>query len=88
MDATNNRIYREPTAETKKTLVLKLTPEQRAARAPLLEAGNRILSLLYRCSDQATDEQRREHYRQHGDLCRIWNEALVEPIDTGAARRG
>ena len=86
MDATNNRIYREPTAETKKTLVLNYA-EQRAAREPLLEAGNRILSLLYRCSDQATDEQRREHYRQHGDLCRIWNEALVEPIDTGAASR-
>lgn len=62
-------------------LVIKLTAEQRAARAPLVDAGNRILSLLYRCSDQATDEQRMEHCRQHGELCRIWNEALAEPID-------
>jgi len=64
--------------------VLRLTQEQLAARAPLVEAGNRILSLLYRCSDQATDEQRREHYRQHSSLCRIWNDALVEPIQSVA----
>jgi hypothetical protein len=62
-------------------IVMKLTSEQRAARAPLVDAGNRILLLLYRCSDQATDEQRAEHYRQHGALCLIWNEALIEPID-------
>ncbi len=67
-----------PTQNDSRLLVMKITPEQRAARAPLLDAGNRILSLLYRISDTATDEQRAEHYRQHGTLCRIWNEALVD----------
>lgn len=66
---------------TTKPLTMELTSEQRASRAPLLDAGNRILSILYRCGDQATDEQRAEHYRLHGHLCRIWNEALVEPIE-------
>ncbi len=61
-------------------LVLKLTKEQDAARRPLVDAGNRILVLLSRISDQATDEQCREHARQHAALCHIWNEALVEPI--------
>lgn len=62
-------------------LVLKLTPEQRVARQPLVDAGNRILSLLYRISDQATDEQVAEARRTHQALCAIWNEALAEPID-------
>jgi DNA-binding MarR family transcriptional regulator len=62
-------------------LVLKLTPEQRAARQPLVDAGNRILSLLYQISDQATEEQIKEAHRQHRSLCAIWNDALVEPID-------
>ena len=69
--------YRET---EERPLVLKLTPEQRAARQPLLDAGNRILSLLYRVSDQATEEQIKETRRQHRSLCAIWNEALVEPI--------
>lgn len=61
-------------------LVLRLTPEQRAAREPLVHAGNRIIALLYRVSDQATPEQVAEARSVHGALCRIWNEALVETI--------
>lgn len=61
-------------------IALKLTPEQRAARRPLIDAGNRMLTLLYRASDTMTEEQRLDHYRQHQAMCRIWNEALIEPV--------
>jgi len=54
----------------------ELTPEQQAARAPLVEAGWRILELLGRVSDQATEEQTQEARRTHRALCAIWNEAL------------
>lgn len=60
--------------------VLKLTAEQQAARRPLVDAGNRILSLLYRVSDQATPEQVAEAMTTHRTMCAIWNEALVEPL--------
>ncbi len=62
-------------------IVLKITPEQERARRPLVDAGNRILSLLYRVSDQATPEQIAEARREHRYFCAIWNEALMEPID-------
>jgi len=65
---------------TDKPLVLKLTPDQQAARRPLIDAGNRILALLYRVSDQATEEQVAETMQTHRMLCAIWNEALVEPL--------
>jgi len=59
---------------------IAMTPEQQAARAPLVEAGWRILDLLGRVSDQATDEQVREARRNHQALCAIWNDALAEPL--------
>lgn len=65
------------------TNVLRVTPEQAAARRPLIDAGNRILELIHRIGDQATEEQVREHMRQHRALCVIWNNALMEPIENG-----
>jgi len=46
-----------------------------SALAKLIEAGDRIVALISRCSDQATDEQRTEHYRLVAAIERIWNEA-------------
>jgi hypothetical protein len=69
---------------TDRPLVLKVTPEQRAARQPLVDAGNRILTLLYRVSDQATPDQVAEAMQIHQTMCRIWNEALAEPIELTA----
>lgn len=66
---------------TTKPLVLKITPAQAAARRPLVDAGNRILTLLYRVSDQATPEEVAEAMTLHRAMCAIWNEALVEPIE-------
>jgi len=51
----------------------KLVPLDQDER--LLEAGDRIIALISRCSDQATDEQRREHERQAAALRQIWEEA-------------
>lgn len=61
-------------------LVRRFTPEQETARRPLIDAGNRILTLLYRVSDTATEEQKREAMSVHRSLCSIWNEALAEPL--------
>jgi hypothetical protein len=41
----------------------------------LIDAGDRIVALISRCSDQATDEQRAEHDRFAAAIERIWNEA-------------
>lgn len=60
------------------TETARFTQDQEAARWPLIDAGNRILALLYRVSDQATDEQRSEHIRMHAHFCSIWNSALAE----------
>jgi hypothetical protein len=65
----------------KLAILLKVTPEQAAARRPLIDAGNRMLTLLYRVSDQATLEQVEEAMTLHRQMCAIWNEALLEPID-------
>lgn len=62
---------------------MELTSEQQAARAPLVDAGSRILNLLHRVGESATDEQRGEHLRMVAALLGIWNGALVEPIEPG-----
>ena len=51
-----------------------MTWEERALR--LREAGDRIIALMSRCSDAATDEQRDEHYRFVAALKQIWDEAV------------
>lgn len=41
----------------------------------LRDAGDQIIALLSRCSDQATDEQRAEHERFARAIKRIWTDA-------------
>ena len=43
--------------------------------ARLREAGDRIVALISRCSDQATEEQCTEHERFVASIKRIWEEA-------------
>ena len=66
------------TQTTKPTDQNDFTSDQDKARWPLIDAGNRILVLLYRVSDQATEDQMRESRKRHGELCSIWNHALAE----------
>jgi len=51
--------------------------EERECRLSLVEAGDRILELISRCSDQLSDEVRDEHNRQMASLRRIWRDAKI-----------
>jgi signal transduction histidine kinase len=66
--------------------------EQREEIERLRAAGDRIIALISRISDQATDEQRLEHDRSVAALRQIWSEAITcappddpDPTGTGSA---
>lgn len=52
----------------------------RAENIRLKNAGDRILSLISRVSDQATDEQRAEALREEYAMRRIWVDAKYPPV--------
>lgn len=68
-------------SQTVRPLVPALSPEQRAARYPLVDGGTEILLQLYRAIAAAPEGQKVELTSLHRRCCTIWNRALAEPVD-------
>jgi len=51
--------------------------EERERRQSLIEAGDRIIALMSRCSDQVSDDIRNEHARTMAQLSEIWGAAKI-----------